>query len=649
MRKFKMLNIASLLVYPALLGSVSSVIYEVHPVYLAVFILSFSAGLFFDTKSNNIPAIKPLILLILLIISIIISLIGISDKNIFNRALGILLLLISARLVSPKKARDILQLYLLNFFAVAASVVIRLDIEFGILVLGETFISILGLMLLYGASEQEETGSAHILKLVRLSGLLTIALIPVTVVIFLIIPRPSMTLFAWGGGVTSATGFSDRVSPGEVEEIKSDSSPAFRVKWLKGTRPSEIFWRGIVYDSYDQGSWKRIYTDRINPHSMSSESIEYEMIMEPTGTKYLFTTGIPFRTSLSPRAASIVTGYTLESLRNIEKRIIYKVSSHTPSAIPPDISPSLYLGIPEQLSGKLAPLADRLARKTVMETADSVKAMLKENYIYDLSPGEPLGDPVIHFLTRSRKGHCEYFASAMTLLLRSMGIPARIVGGYLSGEWNGLGQYYLVRQTDAHTWVEVWIRDHGWVPFDPTPPGIFTTAESFSKKVYRFIDFLRLKWYYWVIDYNIGRQLDLARNTTALLMSLKSKNLRVDISGKIPNMRRLIIFSSGVIILIGFVYGGHRLKKRPRSWAEKFVFLMQKNGFKRKPGQTLLELAKSITTMDYGIAKTAIAFVEKYHQFEYGKAGDKELEIIFKKLKNNFSRKISSPLEAHIC
>lgn len=633
MRKVNLIYASGILAYIALIASVFSIATEVHIIPLGIFIMSLIAGLVIDRRQDPNPFIKPLILIFIVILVIIVSLMGISNENFFKRVFGIFLIIISAKLISPKKARDMLQLYLLNFFVVTGSAVTRLDLEFGLLVLGEAYISILGFILIYASRELEEISYTNIRKLASWSGIITLCLIPATIIIFLVIPRPTMTLFAWGAGTVTTTGFSDTVTPGAVEEIKLNNIPVFRVRWLGKERPQKILWRGIVYDTYNGGVWERINRREINEKIISSSAEEYEVIIEPTDTRYMFSAGIPLEVWSKAFKTSIVSGYTIEASRDINQRTLYRVYSALLSDIPTDLPTELYLGISDEMRTELAPMAMGLAKDSDLETAKAVESHLQKNFAYALSPGKPEGDPVLHFLKKNQKGHCEYFASAMVLILRSIGIPTRMVGGYLEGEWNDMGQYYLVRQSDAHTWVEVWIKDRGWVTFDPTP-GAFLTGSTYSRnKFSRFIDYLRLKWYYWIIDYNINRQMDLARKTTSLIKSFRAGDRSIDLEKALPDMKYVMSFLAVIIIIIIFIFVIHYIKGLPRTWGERFISLFQKNGYKKQPGQTLYEFASEIPKDNNELKRGALSFVEKYYQFEYGMKGDeRELERLLIKI-----------------
>ncbi len=620
MRKVHLLHIANLLGYIALVGAVGSVAAEIHSTLLFIFLGAFLTGLFLDRRTPIKPLFNPLFLLGLVILGIILSILGLSEKNIFTRALGILIIIISAKLISPKKRRDILQIYLLNFFMVTGSAVTRLDLEFGLLILGETFITILGLLLVYGSTEQEEIPVFHVLRLARWSAAITLCLIPATMILFLIIPRPTMALFAWGEGVTSRTGFSDRVTPGAVEEIKVDTSPAFRAKWINGNRPGKIYWRGIVYDRYHLGAWEKTDQREVSVPAKRAEHAEYEVILEPTDSRYLLSVGLPYAVSAKGLRTDIVSGYTIESRSLMGHRVIYRVQSYLVKGLPADSPPGFFLDIPDELREDLTSFTTDLIKGSDLKTAEATEIFLKTKFDYDLLPGETSGDPIHYFLTISKKGHCEYFASAMVLLLRSMGIPARMVGGYLGGEWNDLGQYYLVRQSDAHTWVEAWIEGEGWVTFDPTPPA--SQPARPRGQIYRFIDMLRLKWYYWVVDYNISRQLELVRKSSAFLKSIRYGDKKVDVIGKIPSLKTFMAFALILILGVLFLYIKGYFKNRPRTYGERLVFLLKGHGYEKKPGETLLELVTRVASDKPGVEKSGILFVKRYYLFEYGRKGD---------------------------
>ena len=638
MRKTDLLQTARIIAYPALIGSVSSVVMEVHMVPLSVFGLALLAGLFLDRRSSQKPIIPLFILLPLLIAGIVISVAALKEDNIFNRALGILLLIISAKLVSPKNRRDMLQIYLLNFFLVTGSAVTRLDMEFALLVLGEAFITIFALLLIHGSDEQNEVPRFQVWKLAKWSMVITLFLIPATTIIFLIIPRPTMTLFAWGGSTAARTGFSDTVKPGEVSDIKVDTSPAFRVKWIEGRRPEKAFWRGIVYDNYNMGTWERTERREIIPPKMTAESVEYELLLEPAESRYLLTLGLPYEIEPMRRRTRIVTGYTAETGRTDANRAIYGIRSYLLGNLPSDTPPEYYLGVPDSMHDYLVSFSSGLIQDTDLNTAKRLEAFLRSGFSYDLHPGEPTGEPVLYFLSTSKKGHCEYFASAMALLLRANGIPARVVGGYLEGEWNELGQYYLVRQSDAHTWVEAWIEERGWVTFDPTPGG--NSIVRSESDFYRMIDVLRMKWYYWVLDYNISRQIELARKSSEVINSLHYGGAGLNLKGKTPFLKYLLLGLIIPFLIIIYRVTVRYIQERPRTYVQRFVSLLKRHGYEKRQGDTILEFGREVVSEDPNIEKSITGFVEEYYKAEYDpEASGIDLSQRLKEVKQGLTQK----------
>jgi len=637
--EINLFKISTFLAYASLIASVPFIAPEVPFSLMILFGCALILGLFLDRGEIQTWRTFRLGLVILVILGIVISFIGINDDNFFQRMLGILLIIISAKLIGHKKNRDILQIFLLNLLVVAAGAVTRWGIEIGLLVILETFISISGLIFLYGAGEQRNIAVSHARHLIRWSGMITAGMIPLTVILFLIIPRPTGTFFVWGGKDAARTGFSDNVSPGTVEEIKMDSAPAFRVKWLKGTRPPRPLWRGIVYDTYQLGVWENRLRDKIDTPLLKGDIVRYEVLLEPHDSRYLLSYGLPLRIFSKSFNPSVITGYAIQVLKNLHQRALYRVTAYAFQHFPADLGPDLYLDIPDALSEKIRYLAQERAGDTTLNTARAIESYLRTQFTYDLSPGEARGDPTLFFLFNSKKGHCEYFASSMVLMLRALGIPARMIGGYLGGQWNALGQYYLVRQSDAHTWVEAWIDGEGWVTFDPTPAVPAQAEMPLKAKMGRFIDFIKMKWAYWVLDYDLDRQLAFARRTRDLFTNLKAGDYEMDFQLKGISAKTFIPVISVIVLAIGFVFLKPHLTRRPGSWGERFVFLLQKHGHVKKTGETLQEFARRIAGDNNPAGRKMIRFVEQDYLWDYGNQGKEEtLKQLLGELKHALKR-----------
>jgi hypothetical protein len=146
-----------------------------------------------------------------------------------------------------------------------------------------------------------------------------------------------------------------------------------------------------------------------------------------------------------------------------------------------------------------------------LERARAIERRLRREYGYTLQlPGRELHDPLANFLFERRKGHCEYFASAMTVMLRAIGIPARLATGFQSGVYYSMTELWLVRASDAHTWVEAWIPGRGWSTFDPTPPDPNAAAYGLLSRLNLYFDAAQTFWQQWVVGYDALQQGSLA-------------------------------------------------------------------------------------------------------------------------------------------
>src|SRR5207247_1026545 len=196
----------------------------------------------------------------------------------------------------------------------------------------------------------------------------------------------------------------------------------------------------------------------------------------------------------------------------------------TDEPIPPSIG-SRYLQLPRDLDPRIADLARNITSKgsSTFDKASLVEAYLKRNYKYTLDLSwTPGPQPVTTFLLAAKTGHCEYFASAMAILLRAAGIPTRLINGFLMGEYNPVGGDYIVREYDAHSWVEVYVPGRGWTEFDPTPPDPNHREMTLALQLSHYIDAIELFWNSYVIVYDSGSQLQLCRSAHGRLTSVQS-------------------------------------------------------------------------------------------------------------------------------
>src|SRR5438270_459770 len=190
-----------------------------------------------------------------------------------------------------------------------------------------------------------------------------------------------------------------------------------------------------------------------------------------------------------------------------------KSSANASIEIVPDDIRMNYLQLPA-LDPRIKPLAEQLTAKasTPYEKAAAIENYLRLHYGYTLQlPKTQPRDPIANFLFERRQGHCEYFASSMTVMLRAVGIPSRVVNGFSGGEFNDITSQYVIRGSDAHSWVEAYMPGGAWIEFDPTPPGEAQAHTQWGRFML-YMDAMSEFWRAWVVNYDMGHQLRLTQD-----------------------------------------------------------------------------------------------------------------------------------------
>ena len=396
------------------------------------------------------------------------------------------------------------------------------------------------------------------------TALVSLGVFGAATLMFLAIPRIGFGLFSQNrrGGISMA-GFSDQVTLGGHGTIKSDNTVVMRVKIDRSFRSQEtrpLYWRGVSFDAYNEGRWARsriaprtawrgayagpgvqryhmLYAGDRNPPADQLQqrmraAVRQEIYLEPINEDVLFGASMPVTYELTDRPGP--RPERPQSTRNDEMRFshgtgikyvaysqIDRPDTDAMRAAPATVPPG-YEGyaqqVPSELPARVAELAHAITRDatTNYDKAAAIEAWLESNLTYTVemrSPGEQ--EPIDFFLFTRKQGHCEYFASAMTIMLRTVGVPARNVNGFLGGEWNEYDEYLAVRARDAHSWVEVYFEGLGWVTFDPTPSSDAGADEEdddgLTGRMRRFLDTVRFQWFQWVIEYDLRRQMSLFR------------------------------------------------------------------------------------------------------------------------------------------
>ena len=300
---------------------------------------------------------------------------------------------------------------------------------------------------------------------------------PLIVLLFVFFPRIGTGFrFEFRDLRAAGTGFSDRLSPGSIASLANSSDIAFRAEFPgSNTRPAgPMYWRGAVMWHCDGMEWRGPYApasiSRAPNQSPSGNTIRQRITLAPHGARWMFALDRPFEI---PRSAMLVRGDYIRSVQPIRKTRRYEVVS-SPEVTRNDLTPYERKEALE-LPASISPAVRELAQSWVAQNSNSraiINSALQffrtQGFRYSLSPGEYKKDDLEQFLFHRRVGFCEHYAASFATLMRLAGIPARVVVGYLGGEYNDLGDFFLVRQADTHAWCEVWLPESGWTRVDPT-------------------------------------------------------------------------------------------------------------------------------------------------------------------------------------
>ncbi|MDQ3118110.1 MAG: DUF3488 and DUF4129 domain-containing transglutaminase family protein [Verrucomicrobiota bacterium] len=311
----------------------------------------------------------------------------------------------------------------------------------------------------------------------RTAGILILQALPVTALLFLFFPRVSTGFrLLMTPSSSAAAGFSDRMSPGGIASLASSTEVAFRAEFPDGKIPRAdvLYWRGVVMSAGAGMEWRaRQAPAALSPSALrppAAETTRQRITIEPHGEHWMFALDWPVQ---PPPGALLAPGNYLWSYQSIRKSRRYEVRSFAqhPDKNLRQRERDALLEVPPSIS----PRARELAQSWVAANADprvivisALQFFRAQGFRYSLSPGEYRKNDLDEFLFERRVGFCEHYAASFATLMRLAGVPARVVVGYLGGEYNEFGRFLLVRQSDTHAWCEVWLPEVGWTRVDPT-------------------------------------------------------------------------------------------------------------------------------------------------------------------------------------
>ena len=364
-------------------------------------------------------------------------------------------------------------------------------------------------------------------RLALLAVFVTAGILTITAGLFLLVPRTASAVLRFARPAYHLSGFTDQVHLGDVGELQLDNRTIMRVKPYEGAQlPLGLKWRGLALSHFDGHTWTASFRlEKETPAGVvrvasdeerlrNGPAVLYRVDLNPVDSDALFIAGLP----------EFLNVYGVSSLRRMDDGVYrlgmlpstairYEVSSAITSKFAPGHVP-LYdwerrqdLQLP-RIDGRIPELARRMMGDgDTLQRVRSLEHHLSHDYTYSLKmpTRQPL-DPLADFLFARRQGHCEYFASSMAVMLRTQGIPSRVVNGFAGSVYNPVSDLYMIRASDAHSWVEAFIDGPGWMTFDPTPSAPASNAASLMTTIGYYLDAADAFWQEWVLNYDLARQ-----------------------------------------------------------------------------------------------------------------------------------------------
>ena len=558
------------------------------------------------------------------------------------------------KLFTRKRGRDYLLIYFLSLAFLLMAPAYTLSIVFLVSLICFIFFAILTFILFESKKAYEENRSAHF-SLGGYTGValvITILIVLISAPIFVAIPRGALRLFRADAFPNHRlAGFSGRVKLGDIGRIMKNPAVVMRVRVDAANEnlPEDLKWRGIALDNYDGKGWsnrRKVYrplqqsqnypngfwTGRARRHG--EFRVGQNIVVDPFtnvvfGAPDMILIAIDWVANRPPyedgnnsfflsRRRGKPLKYTVFSdLISRNEKLVRAMPGHYPEEIKED-----YLQLP-----KVNPRIVRLAEEFTRQQEGSVgKALilecaLRENYGYSLeNRSAAAADPLYDFLFVTREGHCEYFATAQAVMLRSLGIPARIVNGFRRGEFNEWSEYFIVRQSDAHSWVEAYFAGAGWVAFDPTP-SVFTRPPFYLARLAgHLMDTLHVFWTE-LVSFDRFKQVGFFRAVRSKLRGSWEKLLHLPYG--LNDLRKLkwdgfkgwerssMIAALVFFLSLGFCWTFYRYRRyllvfwkshileKPDSeivpdYYREMLDVLKRKGFVRKPSETPAEFAARI-------------------------------------------------------
>ncbi len=471
-----------------------------------------------------------------------------THKTLLGRDAGVtlLVLLLTLKTLELRAKRDAFVVFFLGFFCILSNFFYSQSL----LTAFSMLLGLLGLLTVL-VNAHMPVGKPPLLEAAKTAGWMALLGAPIMLVLFLLFPRLAPLWGVPGDALTGRSGLSSTMQVGSIAKLALDDSVAMRIKF-EGSAPAQqdLYFRGPVLSDFDGQQWRpptARFSSRYELPSnlmLSGAPIAYEVTLEPTNRPWLFVLEAAVQSPSLPGFEAVMQNdLQWQVNRPITDLVRYKAQSypifrHGPLQAVPGLRE--FVELPPGFNPRTLALAaqirrdPRYAKAGSAELAQVVMERLRTGgYTYTLEPGVFAQNTADEFWFDRKAGFCEHIASSFVILMRALDVPARIVTGYQGGEFNSVGGFWVVRQSDAHAWTEVWYEGRGWVRIDPTsavapgrigafqrlaaPQGVVAQILSnlnpgFTAQLRATWEAINNAWKQHVLNYTQGKQLDLLKN-----------------------------------------------------------------------------------------------------------------------------------------
>jgi transglutaminase-like putative cysteine protease len=641
------------------LGAFSaSLVSELGPAFVVISLAALALSALFSAlkKEILIPHRAWTLFAILLFAYFLVDYLVLSE-GLIGSAARFLTVLAAAKLFDLNTDRDYMTLYGLVFFQILAAAASTVSPVF-FAIISTFIISAIWAMILFNIKgeylaehpdAENLPGGIFGMRFFAFTVGLSVSSIIITLALFFTIPRvgigllPKKTL-----DTVKVSGFSERVELGAIGPVKNDPTIVMRVTLPDANPPqAPLYFRGQSLDAYDGTAWSRAERPKrpveargqglFTVRGYEKDMLEQRIMLEPLDTDVLFAADRPHGVMGTFARLWTDGAGSIHLYSPPYSRIEYTAFSTIAQGGLADSSEPIEANLDASIaSEKVRTLVAGITANTASDSqkAEAISEYLRTNYRYTLSPASNAAVPPLDdFLFNSKEGYCEHYATALAVMLRVAGVPTRIATGFVRGEWNSYGKYYVVRQQDAHTWVEARM-DGKWASLDPTPQIGLTGVES-SSEISLFFDSLRYKWMRYIVRYTLSDQMKAASTVEGGLTSFIRKlgdELGFLTGGKGPRRARAGEFDFGpamaAVVLIALLAVLYMTRKKQAAGARELpdyylemTAILKKKGFLRGDSETPLEFAGRVGIKDVALITDA------YNAERFGKIRPSAVEL----------------------